>query len=87
VDALRKLHDALGPEGTVVDTQPLSPRPPVRSDGEQLGTLDMREWARTIRAVDEQIGRALDAGLFEVTDERWFVVTDVFDTAMSSSTR
>jgi hypothetical protein len=80
VDALRKLHDALGPEGTIVDTQPLSPRPPVVSGGERLGSLDMREWARTIRAVDEQVARAFDEGLFEVTDERRYVVTDVFDT-------
>jgi hypothetical protein len=80
VDALRKLHDTLEPEGMLVDTQPLSPRPPVRAEGEWLGTLDMREWARTIGTVDEQVGRALDEGLFEVTDERRYVVTDVFDT-------
>jgi hypothetical protein len=39
----------------------------------------MREWARTIAAVDEQIARALDDGLFEVTAERRYVVADVFD--------
>jgi hypothetical protein len=79
VDALRKLHEALAPGGLLVDTQPLSARPPVFSEAEQLGTIDMREWARTIRAIDEQMGSAVGEGLFEVTDERRFVVTDVFD--------
>jgi hypothetical protein len=80
VDALRKLQEALVPGGELVDTQPLSPRPPVTADNGRLGALDMREWARTIRAVDEQIDRALAEGWFELTDERRFVVTDVFDT-------
>jgi hypothetical protein len=79
VDALRTLHAALRPGGRLVDTQPLSPRPPVASVGNRLGSLDMREWTRTIRAVDEQVARALADGLFELEDERRFVVTDGFD--------
>jgi hypothetical protein len=81
VHALHKLHEALAPGGMIVDAQPLSPRPPVFSGRgrERLGTIDMREWARTIAAVDEQVARALDDGLFEVTAERRYVVADVFD--------
>jgi hypothetical protein len=79
VHALRKLHDALAPGGALVDTQPLSPRPPVLAGHERLGSLDMRDWALTIRAIDEQFAQALAAGLFEVTAERRFVVPDVFD--------
>jgi hypothetical protein len=39
----------------------------------------MREWARTIASVDEQIDRGLAEGLFAIQAERRFVVTDSFD--------
>jgi hypothetical protein len=79
VHALRTLHEALVPGGMLVDTQPLSPRPPVFSGGERLGTLDMREWARIVRAVDEEVAKGLAEGLFELRDEDRFVVQVVFD--------
>jgi hypothetical protein len=79
VDALRKLHGGLSPGARLVDTQPISPRPAVAARGGRLGTLDMREWARTIRAVDDQMIRANAGGLFELEEERTFVVTDTFD--------
>lgn len=78
VDALRRLREALTPRGKLVDTQPRSARPPVFADGTTLGTVDMREWVRTIRAVDAQIERALAEGLFTLEAERSFVVTDTF---------
>jgi hypothetical protein len=67
------------PGGKLVDTQPLSPRPSVFSAMERLGSLDMREWARTIALVDEQVERALEERMFELEDERRFVVADDFD--------
>jgi hypothetical protein len=79
VDALRTLHGALAPGGYLVDTQPLSPRPPVFAGGERLGSLDMREWAGTIASMDVQIERALDEGLFALEAQRWLVVNDVWD--------
>jgi hypothetical protein len=79
VNALRRLHEALVPGARVVDTQPLSPRPAVISAGRRLGSLDMREWLHTIRAVDEQLDRVVADGLFAVADERRFVVADTFD--------
>jgi hypothetical protein len=80
VDALRKLHEALTPGGQLVDTQPLSPRPPVEAANGLLGSLDMREWAETVRAVDDEIARGLGEGLFELVEERRFTVADAFDT-------
>jgi len=80
VHALRNVHAALTPGGFVVDTQPLSPHPRVAADSAELGTLDMREWADTIRAVDERINEAVGAGLFDMQHEERFVVTDAFDT-------
>jgi hypothetical protein len=82
VDALRKLRDALLPGGRVVDTQPLSPRPPVFAAGERIGSLDMRDWARTIASVDAEIKRALADGLFALEAERRIVVTDSFDSGV-----
>ena len=79
MDALRKLHEALMPVGRVVDTQPLSARPEVFAAGKRIGSLDMRDWARTIELVDAEIERALADGLFELEAERRIVVTDSFD--------
>ena len=66
MNALRRIHAALVPGGIVVDTQPVSAEPPVEGRDGRLGTLDMREWARTIDAVDGAILQAV-AGV--VVDE------------------
>ena len=79
VDALRKLHAVLAPDGKVVDTQPLSPRPSVFTAGRQIGSLDMREWGRTIASVDAEIEHLLGDGHFAVEVEERFTVTDSFD--------
>jgi hypothetical protein len=79
VHALNNIHAALTPGGLLVDTQPLSPHPPVLADGAELGTLDMREWLDLIRAVDDLIAEVVDAGFYEMQHEARFVLTDAFD--------
>jgi hypothetical protein len=79
VDALERIHAALDEGGVVVDTQPVSARPPVFGRNGQLGTLDMREWAKTIAAVDARIVEAIDRGRFSVAADEQMVVTDVYD--------
>jgi hypothetical protein len=79
VNALRRIHAALVPGGIVVDTQPLSPRPLVQAGTHRLGTLDMREWRRTIDAVDSRIDQAIAEGLFDHDGQRSCVVADEFD--------
>jgi hypothetical protein len=79
VHALRELHRVLVLGGLLVDTQPVSARPTVGSDGTRLGTLDMREWRATIDAVEEQIQGVLADGLFTIGHERALVVTETFD--------
>ncbi len=64
--ALHNIHTALAPDGILVDTQPVSARPPVAADGVILGTLDMREWLDTIQAVDERFAETIGAGLYEL---------------------
>jgi hypothetical protein len=79
VNALRRIHVSLVAGGLVVDTQPVSPRPPVEADGIELGTLDMREWRRTIDAVDRLVADTVAEGLFSVAAERRFMVADTAD--------
>ena len=55
--ALRNIHSTLAPDAVLVDTQPVSARAPVAAEGVTLGTLDMREWLETIKAVDELVAR------------------------------
>jgi hypothetical protein len=79
VHALHNIHAALVPDAILVDTQPVSARPPVAADGSTLGTLDMREWHDTIQAVDELLAETIGAGLYELQHESRFVVTDTYD--------
>ena len=83
MNALRKIHRALVTGGVVVDTQPISAHPPVRTDTADLGTLDMRAWAELIAAVDERVQQVCDDGLFENEIEQRVVVTDTFDNGMA----
>jgi hypothetical protein len=79
VHALRRIRAALEPGGVAIDTQPVSPDPLVAAAGSPLGQADMREWLRTIQAVDALVARSVDAGLFSIEGERRFVVTDSWD--------
>jgi hypothetical protein len=79
VDDLERIHAALDEDGVVVDTQPVSPRPPVVGSDGQLGMLDMRDWAKTIAAVDKRIVETVDRGLFSVAADQYVVVTDEYE--------
>jgi hypothetical protein len=79
VHALRNIHAALVPDGLLVDTQPIGSRPRVAANGDELGTLDMREWIETIHAVDERVEETIATGLYEKTDERTLVIRSTFD--------
>jgi hypothetical protein len=79
VNALRRIHAALVPGGIVVDTQPISVAPAVDAHNGRLETLDMRDWGRTIEAVDGAIRQAVVDGLFAQEGERSCVVVDEFD--------
>ena len=79
VHALRRIHAALVPSGVLVDTQPVSARPPVISNGVRLGTLDMREWVDTVEAVDRLVAETIDAGLYALEHEQHLLVTDTYD--------
>jgi hypothetical protein len=79
VHALHNIYSALAPDASLVDTQPVSARPPVAAEGITLGTLDMREWLDTIQAVDELVAETISAELYELEHESRFLVTDIYD--------
>lgn len=62
-----------------MDTQPVSAAPAIHAAGEQLGTLEMRNWLRTIDAVDARVETAVSAGRFAIEAEERFLVSDTFD--------
>jgi hypothetical protein len=39
----------------------------------------MREWAQTIATIDRRVEQTIRDGLFDLEDERRFVVTDEYD--------
>jgi hypothetical protein len=80
VNALRKIHEALTVGGLLIDTQPVSPEPAVESDSNEIGRLDMSEWARTIDEIDTLIHQTIRDGLFALVDHHDLTVTDRFDT-------
>ena len=79
MNALRRIHAALIRDGLLVDTQPVAARPQVQAGSRLLGTLDMREWLKTIEAVDELVARTVDGGLYVIEHEQRLLVTDTFE--------
>jgi hypothetical protein len=79
VHALHNIHAALVSDAMVVDTQPVSARPPVAANGKTLGTLDMGDWSDTIQAIAKLVAETIADGLYELQHESRFVVTDSFD--------
>jgi hypothetical protein len=79
VHALRNIHAALVANGLLVDTQPIATRPVVIANSVELGTLNMREWVKTVRAVDDRVSKTFAAGLYDLIDEHTLVITSTFD--------
>jgi hypothetical protein len=79
VHALQNIHAALAPDAILVDTQPVSARPPVATDGKTLGALDMRDWSDTIQAIDKLMAQTIADGLYDLQHESRCLVTDSFD--------
>jgi hypothetical protein len=78
VDALTRIHAALVPGGTLVDTQPVGLRLPVALDGEPIGELEDDEWLETVAAVGAEVDKTLAAGLFELCHEEHYTVVHEF---------
>jgi hypothetical protein len=79
VHALKNIHTALASDAILVDTQPVGGRPSVAAGESELGTLDLREWLETIRAIDALFAQTIAAGLYELQHEERISITDKFD--------
>ncbi len=79
MSALHRIHSALVPGGLVLDMQPIGPRPPVESNGQRLGSLDMREWRVTIDQVAALVDQTIADGLFVEEAGRRYGVLETFD--------
>jgi hypothetical protein len=73
VNALRNLHSALVPGGTLVDVHPIPPHEQAEAGGEVLGRIDEREFFEIVSATENELA---SAGLFEFEGE---VARDVFE--------
>lgn len=78
MNVLHKLRASLAPGGLVIDTQPVSPLPPVEANSQYLGALDRRDWARTVRSLDSRVESVIDEGLFELIHTTHVAVADEF---------
>lgn len=78
VDALTRIHAVLVPGAVLVDTVPVSLRLPVALDGELVGELEDEEWLETVAAVDGEVAKVVDAGLFELRHEERYAIVHEF---------
>ena len=81
MDALRRVHEALVPEGILLDLMPFAARIPVETPSERLGSLDAREFARTVRQVEAALADVERDGLFALEREVRFDVLEHFESA------
>jgi hypothetical protein len=81
VHVLRRLHEALRPDGLMLDIHPLGMDFAVRAGDRGLGFVDTRRFARVLAAMNEQVREVVDEGLFEEIHTLRRHVTERFDTA------
>jgi hypothetical protein len=78
VDALTRIHAALAPDAVLVDTVPVSLRLPVVLDDEIVGELEDDDWLETVAAVDAELEKTVEAGLFELRHEERYGIVHEF---------
>ncbi|SRR6266508_1691728 len=74
VHALRNIDDALGHDGIVVDTQPVSPRPRVASNSGKLGSSTCASGSTRIRGPGE-VKRGVDPPPIFAVRRMWVVTS------------
>ena len=74
--ALRQIHQALVPEGVLLDMHPIPPSTRAEVRGESLGEFDDAEFMRIVANAEAEIGRS---GLFESESEVEFDYLERYD--------
>jgi hypothetical protein len=82
VNALRNVHRMLVPRGILLDLHPIAP-PDARAEshGVDLGALDQRVFAETVRQTEAGLEAAVRRGLFAPETRRELDVIERFETA------
>ena len=78
---LRHVHEALRPEGLLLDVHPLGLEFAVRAGARGLGFVDTRKFTEILRAMDDCVQRAVSGGLFEEVRTLRRHVAERFDDA------
>jgi hypothetical protein len=81
VNALRRVHEALVPEGILLDLMPFEAWIPVETADQELGHLDAREFARDARQAESGLARTVRDGLYAHEREVRFHVLEHFESA------
>ena len=79
--ALRRAHEALVPDGILLDLMPYAPWVPVECSAGRVGNIDAREFARGARQAQASLARTVSEGLFALERELRFDVLEHFGSA------
>jgi hypothetical protein len=81
VHVLRKIHEALRPQGLLLDVHPLGLEFAVRAGSRGLGFVDTRKFAAVLDAMNRGVEQTISEGLFEELRTLRRHVTERFDDA------
>jgi hypothetical protein len=81
VHVLRKIHEALRPDGLLLDVHPLGLEFAVRAGPRGLGFVDTRKFAAVLEAMNEGVEQTVSEGLYEELATLRRHVTERFDDA------
>lgn len=82
MNVLRDTHEALAPDGWLLDFHPISPPwPLVVANGEELGELVEEEFLDVLRATEAGMDETVRVGLFEHVASRTHEIAENYDDA------
>jgi hypothetical protein len=79
VHALRRIHEALVPEGILLDMHPIPPSTRAEVGGRSLGEFDDSEFMDTVARTEAELNRTVAEGLFACETELEFDWLERFD--------
>jgi hypothetical protein len=79
VNALRNVHEALVPEGVLLDMHPIPPATRAEVDGRSLGEFDDSEFMETVARTEAGLDQTVADGLFVFETEVEFDWLERFD--------
>ncbi len=77
--ALKRIHQALAPEGVLVDMHPIPPPRLVEAGGTPLGHADQAEFLNTVEVAEAALEETVAGGLFEHELETEFDWVEIYD--------